>query len=32
VSPDELAGLGWSGIVSTDAQLAEAVRTLGQGG
>jgi carboxyl-terminal processing protease len=32
VSPDELAGLGWSGIVSTDAQLAGAVRALGQGG
>ena len=32
VSPDELAALGWSGIVSTDAQLAEGVRALGQGG
>ncbi|HEY3071565.1 MAG TPA: S41 family peptidase [Candidatus Limnocylindrales bacterium] len=32
VSPDELAGLGWTGIVSTDGQLAEAVKSLGQGG
>jgi carboxyl-terminal processing protease len=31
VSPGELASLGWSGIASTDAQLAEAVRALGQG-
>jgi len=32
VVPDELANLGWSGIQTSDAQLAATVRALGQGG